>query len=92
MALLAFEKPPVFAIFSLPIQGDGRHGTRAENREWGQKEARWPLLLRDVERPVDIHAARAETLKRGETLTQLQPPFDPCPNEALVFILNVDDA
>ena len=80
MTLLAFEKPPVFAIFSLPIQGDGRHGRPAENREWGQKEVRWPLLLRDVdERPVYIHAAQTERLKRGETLTQLQASFEPCP-------------
>ena len=38
MALLAFEKAPFSAIFSLSIQGAGQPGPRAENREWGQEE------------------------------------------------------
>jgi hypothetical protein len=52
MALLALEKPPVSAIFSLSIQGAGQPGPRAENREWGQREARWPLPARDDEHHV----------------------------------------
>ena len=36
MALLAFEKAPFSAIFSLPIEGADPHGPWAGSREWGQ--------------------------------------------------------
>jgi hypothetical protein len=39
MAILAFEKAPISAIFPLPIQGAGQPGLRAENRERGEREA-----------------------------------------------------
>ena len=40
MALFALEKAPFSAIFPLPILGGGQSGPRAENRVWGQREAR----------------------------------------------------
>jgi hypothetical protein len=52
MAHLALEKAPFSAIFSLPILGGGQPGPRAENREWGQREAWWPLPSRDDEHHV----------------------------------------
>jgi hypothetical protein len=52
MALFGLEKAPFSAIFSLPILGAGQPGPRAENRERGQREARWPLPSRNDEHHV----------------------------------------
>jgi hypothetical protein len=52
MALLAVEKAPFSAIFSLRILGGDQPGPGAENREWGHREASWPLPSRDDEHHV----------------------------------------
>jgi hypothetical protein len=44
--------PPDEPISSLPILGAGQPRPRAENRERGQREARWPLPSRNDEHHV----------------------------------------